>query len=35
MEREHTPITDPDKGQDICIKMIERVHARDVGFRES
>ena len=34
MEIEHVPITDADKGQNIGIKVTERVHEGDVVFRE-
>ncbi|MFA4825286.1 MAG: hypothetical protein WC593_09035 [Methanoregula sp.] len=35
MELEHIPITEADAGQDIGIKVIERVHVGDVVCRES
>lgn len=35
MEIEHVPIRDADKGQDVGIKVIDRVHVGDIVFRES
>jgi predicted transcriptional regulator len=35
MEIEHVPIKDADKGQDVGIKVIDRVHEGDVVFREN
>ena len=35
LEIEHVPITEADRGQDIGIKVIGRVHAGDIVFRES
>jgi hypothetical protein len=35
MEIEHVPVKEAEHGQDIGIKVIERVHAGDVVFRES
>jgi hypothetical protein len=35
MENEHVPIKEAERGQDIGIKVIERVHAGDIVFRES
>jgi hypothetical protein len=35
MEIEHVPISEADPGQDIGIKVIERVHEGDVVFRKS
>jgi len=35
MELEHIPITEADAGQDIGIKVIERVHAGDLVCRET
>jgi hypothetical protein len=35
MEIEHIPVREAEHGQDIGIKVIERVHAGDVVFRES
>jgi putative protease len=34
MEIEHIPIKEADKGQDVGIKVIERVHEVDAVFRE-
>jgi hypothetical protein len=35
MELEHMPVREADKGQDVGIKVVERVHAGDVVFRET
>lgn len=35
MEIEHIPVREAEHGQDIGIKVIERVHAGDAVFRES
>ena len=35
MEIEHIPIREADKGQDIGIKVIDRVHTGDIVYRES
>ena len=35
MELEHVPIREADRGQDIGIKVVERVHEGDEVFRES
>jgi hypothetical protein len=35
MEIEHVPVREAEHGQDIGIKVIERVHEGDIVFRES
>jgi putative protease len=35
MEIEHVPIKEADRGQDIGIRVTERVHVGDVVFRET
>jgi hypothetical protein len=35
MELDHVPISEAEKGQDIGIKVIERVHEGDFVYRES
>lgn len=35
MEREHTPIAEADEGQDIGIKMSQRVHIGDRVYRDT
>jgi translation elongation factor EF-Tu-like GTPase len=35
MELNHVPVTEADRGQDIGIKVIGRVHEGDMVFRES
>jgi len=35
MELDHTPVAEADGGQDIGIKVIQRVHAGDVVCRET
>jgi putative protease len=35
MEIEHVPVTEADQGQDIGIKVTDRVHKGDAVFRES
>ena len=35
IELEHVPITEADAGQDIGIKVIERVHEGDIVYRET
>lgn len=35
MELDHVPISEADAGQDVGIKVVERVHEGDLVYRES